>query len=464
MMQVSNRVERTTVSDITNVRKTLIAEHSGSSTQRQGTVKAKQKQVHDVPKQVKELKQPANTSRTTIKPNDAPRTVSGKELSEAEPAPAAKPRDPSATNGKAAHGRATGATQDNTAPSTVQLPSKCRLPERVAIIGAGPVGCLTALAFAQRGCKVDVFESRPDPRTHEAVARASQRSINLALSTRGITGLRSVSLAGLGKYAYTGKDLADLVLQDSVPMRARMIHVVTKRATDGKQAQVKELSQLYSTKGESINSVDRGRLNNILLDHALMHPNVNVHFEHKLQSVDFDHDSTIAAKRAASPAVNGVADAANMSICGNNTTGGENSAVGLTYRSGKGNAASQSASSSAVDRVRLDFDLHSTNQHIPKTSNTHLVSFVVGCDGAHSSIRSAMGSLIRMHYTHNYIDTGYVELSIPPRTSLFGFPRPRFRRSRRQARRTRRFPSRPQSSPHLATTLVYAHRTTQLGR
>lgn len=439
MISVFERVERAIISEITNARKTLIAEQTDSFNETEKAVKAIQRQIHDVLVQVKDLNtrptskivelRSEGASRATIKPNGAPRLASEDELSEVEATPAVKARDFSASKSVQADAssKADNATQKDAAIAPAQLSTKCRLPERVSVIGAGPVGCLAALAFAQRGCKVDIFESRPDPRTHEAVARASQRSINLALSTRGITGLRSVSLVGLGKYAYTGKDLADLVLQDSVPMRARMIHVVTKRAMDGKEAEVKELSQLYSTKGESINSVDRGRLNNILLDHALIHPNVDVHFEHKLQNVDFDHDTRAAAKRAALPTVHGAA--AKKSTRDTNTTGGELLADEVTRRGGKNKHATtkrngvqqpstSSASSSAVDRVRLDFDVQSTNQRIPKTSNTYFASFVVGCDGAHSSIRSAMGSLSRMYYTHNYIDTGYVELSIPPRTSL----------------------------------------------
>ncbi|TKY86560.1 hypothetical protein EX895_004709 [Sporisorium graminicola] len=431
MMTVSERVERAIVSEITNVRKTLVAEQTDSFNETEKVVKAIQSQVRDVLEQVKELNsRPANKvvelqSQGAFKSNGTP-LATADELSEVEATPAVTARDSSAskptqveTNSKT--GRA---TRKEACLAPAQLPTKCRLPERVAVIGAGPVGCLAALAFAQRGCKVDIFESRPDPRTHEAVARASQRSINLALSTRGITGLRSVSLVGLGKFAHTGEDLADLVLQDSVPMRARMIHVVTKRATCDKEAEVKELSQLYSNKGESINSVDRGRLNNILLDHALMHPNVDVHFEHKLQTVDFDHDTRSAAKGGAITATKGVA--AKKLARGTIANGGESSGDELTRRSGKKQAASKrnggpqqsSAGAYAFDRVRLDFDVHSNNQRIPKTSSTQYASFVVGCDGAHSSIRSAMGSLIRMHYTHNYIDTGYVELSIPARTSL----------------------------------------------
>ena len=237
---------------------------------------------------------------------------------------------------------------------------RAMLPERIAVIGGGPVGCLAALAFAQRGCKVDIYESRPDPRTSEAVARASQRSINLALSLRGITGLRSVTGLGL--------DLADLVLEEAVPMHSRMIHTAPNRSGD-----VSQISQAYGTKGEAINSVDRGRLNNILLEHASRHPGIDVHFEHRLQTLDFDHDSRGGKKKADGAATSG-------------------------------------------ERVRLDFEHHPHGRG--KSSTTRYAGLVIGCDGAHSSVRSAMGAMVRMTYSHEYIDNGYIELSIPARTPL----------------------------------------------
>ncbi|KAJ1025803.1 hypothetical protein NDA18_004136 [Ustilago nuda] len=432
MMQLSDRVERAIVSEITNVRKTLVEEQSESLKGTEETVLAIQKQVNEALGKLKDLNvEQLNNKVTEVRDDVAASKAVVKanlgfadELSEVEATPVAP--SPKKKEGLFSLNKSAAALvrKQTAAPATkafapAKIPTKCALPERIAIIGAGPVGCLAALAFAQRGCKVEIFESRPDPRTHEAITRSSQRSINLALSTRGITGLRSVSLVGLGS---TDKDLADLVLEDSVPMRARMIHIVTRRATKDQKAEVKEQSQLYSNKGECINSVDRGRLNNILLDHALMHPNVAVHFEHKLQSVDFDHDSR--SKRGALTAANG---ASKKAITGGESFVDEGARRG--GKKGKRNIASSAQNqqllikatpnaAGSVDRVKLDFDIHSTNQSIPKSSISHQASLVVGCDGAHSSIRSAMGSLIRMHYTHNYIDTGYVELSIPPRTSL----------------------------------------------
>ena len=59
--------------------------------------------------------------------------------------------------------------------------------ENILIIGAGLCGSLLALRLAQRGFLLKVFESRPDLRK---VSISAGRSINLALSDRGLKGLR----------------------------------------------------------------------------------------------------------------------------------------------------------------------------------------------------------------------------------------------------------------------------------
>ena len=58
---------------------------------------------------------------------------------------------------------------------------------KTVIVGAGLCGSLLALRLAQRGYKVEVYESRPDLRTTDISAG---RSINLALSDRGLKALR----------------------------------------------------------------------------------------------------------------------------------------------------------------------------------------------------------------------------------------------------------------------------------
>ena len=42
--------------------------------------------------------------------------------------------------------------------STTTTPTSTR---KVVVVGAGPVGCLAAMAFAKRGWRVDLYEGRP---------------------------------------------------------------------------------------------------------------------------------------------------------------------------------------------------------------------------------------------------------------------------------------------------------------
>ncbi|MEZ4422307.1 MAG: NAD(P)/FAD-dependent oxidoreductase [Gemmatimonadota bacterium] len=113
----------------------------------------------------------------------------------------------------------------------------------VAVAGAGLAGAMMACYLARDGYRVRVYERRSDPRRK---GTEGGRSINLALSHRGIR-----ALAELG--------LADEVLAHGVPMRGRMMH-----APDG------DLSlQPYGTEADQvIHSTSRGDLNLRLLDAA----------------------------------------------------------------------------------------------------------------------------------------------------------------------------------------------------
>ncbi|CAG8591923.1 197_t:CDS:2 [Acaulospora colombiana] len=142
------------------------------------------------------------------------------------------------------------------------------VPKRhVAIVGGGLVGALAALYFAQRDWNVNLFESRKDPRLSENKDSISQRSINLALSTRGISAL---SKAGLG--------LDRSVLGVTTPMKGRMIHV-------GKG---KLKSQSYGNTYENIYSVEREVLLELLLNAAEIFRNVKFFFQHTLKRCDLD--------------------------------------------------------------------------------------------------------------------------------------------------------------------------------
>jgi kynurenine 3-monooxygenase len=133
----------------------------------------------------------------------------------------------------------------------------------ITIIGAGLAGSLMACMLARRGCCVQVVERRPDPRARGFIGG---RSINLALSTRGIHALEQVGLA-------------ERVLAEAIPMRGRMMHAVDGATT----------FQPYSKNPQdAINSVSRGGLNLALLDAADAHGNVTLRFGCRCLDVDLD--------------------------------------------------------------------------------------------------------------------------------------------------------------------------------
>src|SRR6478609_578406 len=104
--------------------------------------------------------------------------------------------------------------------------------QRVIIIGAGLAGSLLAIFLAQRGISVDVYEARGDMRLEEV---AVGRSINLALSDRGIAALREV---GMDEY----------MLAEAVPMYGRMTHSLSGET---------RLLPYSGRNGEYINSISR---------------------------------------------------------------------------------------------------------------------------------------------------------------------------------------------------------------
>ncbi|MBP7148548.1 MAG: FAD-dependent monooxygenase [Acidobacteria bacterium] len=113
----------------------------------------------------------------------------------------------------------------------------------MAIVGAGLAGALLAVLLGRRGYRVSLFERRADPRTGGA---ERGRSINLALSTRGIHALEQAGLAGR-------------VLQQAIPMYGRMIHGLA-----GQPA-----FQPYAPRrDQAIHSVSRADLNATLVEAA----------------------------------------------------------------------------------------------------------------------------------------------------------------------------------------------------
>lgn len=133
----------------------------------------------------------------------------------------------------------------------------------VILIGAGLAGSLLAVSLARRGFLVDVYERRTDMRT----ARISAgRSINLALSVRGIHALGEVGLA-------------DDILAIAIPMTGRAIHPRNGAVFHVPYGQ---------SDAQHINSVSRGELNMRLLSLAEREAGVRLHFETRCTGMDLD--------------------------------------------------------------------------------------------------------------------------------------------------------------------------------
>jgi kynurenine 3-monooxygenase len=126
---------------------------------------------------------------------------------------------------------------------------------RITLIGAGLNGPLLAIALARRGFSIDLYERRPDMRM--GGARAG-RSINLAVSARGIHALQQVGLWDSMRAIVT-------------PMKGRMMHSLTGELT---------FQQYGKDDSEVIHSISRADLSMALLS-AAESSGVNIHFNRR---------------------------------------------------------------------------------------------------------------------------------------------------------------------------------------
>ncbi len=139
----------------------------------------------------------------------------------------------------------------------------------IVIAGAGLAGALLATALGRAGHRVRLFERRMDPRRADA---ESGRSINLAISVRGLHALASVGLE-------------DAVLRDAVRMPGRMIH----------QGGHELFSPYSRDPNRAINSVSRSGLNRMLVETAAATPGVELVFEAKCVDADLEDHARPAA-------------------------------------------------------------------------------------------------------------------------------------------------------------------------
>jgi kynurenine 3-monooxygenase len=133
--------------------------------------------------------------------------------------------------------------------------------ETVALIGAGLNGPLLALGLVKRGFKVEIYERRADMR---CVSMSAGRSINLAISTRGIHALKEVGL---------WSEMQKII----IPMKGRMMHSPNSELT---------FQPYGKDETEVINSISRAELN-IALINAVEAQGVKIHFQQRCTGMSF---------------------------------------------------------------------------------------------------------------------------------------------------------------------------------
>lgn len=140
------------------------------------------------------------------------------------------------------------------------------MKKEITLIGAGLVGSLLSIYLAKRGNKVKIYERRADMRKE---TMSAGRSINLALSDRGIKALEEVGIM-------------NEIREIAIPMHGRQMHSV-----DGSTPY-----QAYGKEGQFINSVSRGELNCKLMDLAEQN-NVEIIFNKKCNSINFKKNEIV---------------------------------------------------------------------------------------------------------------------------------------------------------------------------
>src|SRR5881275_1374337 len=158
------------------------------------------------------------------------------------------------------------------------------MPTKFVLIGSGLAGGLLAAYLGRRGYEVDLYERRGDPREGNLVGG---RSINLALSTRGIHALEQIGIA-------------DEVLKHAIPMRGRMIH---------EKSGGLHFAPYDVDPNKHINSIGRAALNTTVIEAAQRYPNVHVKFNHRCTEVDIDSPTAQLLNTSTSQPITALGDA-----------------------------------------------------------------------------------------------------------------------------------------------------------
>jgi kynurenine 3-monooxygenase len=139
------------------------------------------------------------------------------------------------------------------------------MKEKITVLGAGLVGSLVSIFLLKRGFELQIFEKRADLREN---VHEGGRSINLALSHRGLKALERV-------------DLLDSVINICLPMKGRMMHDLNGALT----------FQPYGKESQFINSISRSALN-VLLMNAAEDKGANIHFNQECLGANLESGIT----------------------------------------------------------------------------------------------------------------------------------------------------------------------------
>ena len=139
---------------------------------------------------------------------------------------------------------------------------KSRGNEKITVVGGGLSGPVMAMYLAKKGIRVDIYERRPDMRKENISAG---RSINLAISKRGITALEEIGVF-------------HKISSQIIPMYGRKIHNIDESTR----------FLPYGRPDQYINSVSRSELNILLLTEAEKTGQIRFLFQHSCSGMDLE--------------------------------------------------------------------------------------------------------------------------------------------------------------------------------
>ncbi|KAL9933616.1 hypothetical protein V8E36_007274 [Tilletia maclaganii] len=326
--------------------------------------------------------------------------------------------------------------------------------EHVAVVGAGPVGSLTAIALAERGCRVDLYERQQQHHDgHRSGGGAGNtRSINLAISTRALTALAALTPSAAGSSS-SKLGLADEVLAQGIPMRARMIHhMPTAPAPTVDRSSVRRVHlSADSTVSPSPSAAPLPTTQAIerstsVASFDCVAPSPAIEKPNDFYDDRNAHASSSKPTHSAATNANGatrrrpsLADQ-ELDVALDSQDYGIDRSVHRIYSVDRsklsamllaraeahpnvrviwGHSLSRvrflddDSAEDGANGVELEFECQSAAGEEGKATRIYAADMVIGCDGMHSPVRRALDAYQPLGVEQAYIDCAYLELHIP---------------------------------------------------